>query len=371
MPCKRLDEQVARREDPELAKLMDEFVCVRAIQAWGLDLSVFQFDGELTWAVMFLNADKTIYGRYGSRDDYKNAEKHISMEGLRKATAAALALHKDYRKNKRALAGKKGPKPIWRTPEQIPELRGNKNTRPADGSRGGCIHCHQAHDGKMWTLRKSRNAVPDSLVWPYPMPDKLGFSLDPKEMATVTSVAPGSAAAKARLQRGDKITHMDKQPIISIADVQWVLHNAKAPGTVRMKIDRGGRSTSASLKLDKDWRKADDFTWRVQVWPMRHQLLGLSPMEVVPAGERQRLGIPANGLALRVKKFPPNYVRNLNKDNKKLKIGDIIIGVDGQKGMTQESDLLGYLFQKKAPGQGAVLTVIRGGRPMQVQMRIP
>ena len=100
MPCKRLDEQVARREDAELAKLMEEFVCVRIVQGWGLDLSIFQFDGDLTWAVVFLNADKTIYGRYGSRSDYKNAEKHISMEGLKKAVAGALDLHQNRSKFK-------------------------------------------------------------------------------------------------------------------------------------------------------------------------------------------------------------------------------------------------------------------------------
>ena len=371
MPCKRLDEQVARREDPELAKLMENFVCVRIVQGWGMDLSIFQFDGDLTWAIVFLNANKTIYGRYGSRDDYKNAEKHVSMESLKKAIASVLDLHRNYSRNKSALKGKTGPRPTWRTPEVIPELRGNKNIRPADGSRGGCVHCHQAHDGEMWTFRKSRNPVADKLVWPYPMPDKLGFSLDPREMATVTSVAAGSPAEKAKLQRGDKISHMDNQPIISIADVQWVLHNAKAPGTVRMKVDRGGRSTSISLRLAKDWRKADDFSWRIQIWSMRHQLMGMSPMEVVSDGERRQLGIPAGGLALRVKKFPPTWVKNVNKDAKKLKVGDVIIAVDGQKGMTKESDLLGYLFQRKTPGSGAVFTVVRGGKPMQIKIRIP
>ena len=47
--------------------MMDQFVCVRAVQMYGVDLSLFQFQGQLTWAAVFLNADGTIYGRYGSR----------------------------------------------------------------------------------------------------------------------------------------------------------------------------------------------------------------------------------------------------------------------------------------------------------------
>ena len=60
-----MDRQVAGREDQDLADVMEKFVCVRIIQGWGMDLSLFQFDYELTWAVFLLNADKTIYGRYG------------------------------------------------------------------------------------------------------------------------------------------------------------------------------------------------------------------------------------------------------------------------------------------------------------------
>ena len=127
---------------------MEDFVCVRIVQSWGMDLSIFQFDGDLTWAVVFLNANKTIYGRYGSRDDYKNAEKHVSMESLKKAVASALDLHRNYSKNKSALKGKTGPRPIWRTPEVIPELRGNKNIRPADGSSAGAFTATRRMTGR-------------------------------------------------------------------------------------------------------------------------------------------------------------------------------------------------------------------------------
>ena len=65
MACKGLAGQVVRREDNELAELMNKFVCVRVVQFWGVDLSLFQFDTNQTWAAFFLNADRTVRGIVG------------------------------------------------------------------------------------------------------------------------------------------------------------------------------------------------------------------------------------------------------------------------------------------------------------------
>ena len=61
-----MDGQLAGPSDEQLAKLRDQFVCVRLIQMGGVDLATFQFDPFLSWSVFFMNADKTIYGRFGS-----------------------------------------------------------------------------------------------------------------------------------------------------------------------------------------------------------------------------------------------------------------------------------------------------------------
>src|SRR5262245_18892303 len=112
-----MDEQLARR-DRELVDLLDQFVCVRLIQANGLDLSLLRFDFDLTRSLVFLNADRTVYGRYGSRAD-KDASRLVTIEGLRKSMAAALALHKGYPGNRRALADKSPTVPKVATPEQM------------------------------------------------------------------------------------------------------------------------------------------------------------------------------------------------------------------------------------------------------------
>ena len=64
--CAQLDEQVVER-DPGVRELLDKFVCVRIVHANGMDLSQFQFDYDQSWAALFLNADMTIYGRYGTQ----------------------------------------------------------------------------------------------------------------------------------------------------------------------------------------------------------------------------------------------------------------------------------------------------------------
>ena len=109
---------------------MDKFVCVRLVQANALDLALFQFDYDLTFAVFFLNADKTIYGRFGSRSDRKDAAKDISLDGFRKALTAALDLHKHYPANKASLAGKQPRSSRFKTPEDFPSLTGKPVSPP-------------------------------------------------------------------------------------------------------------------------------------------------------------------------------------------------------------------------------------------------
>ncbi len=366
-----MDRQVAGRDDAELAQLMEKFVCVRIVQGWGMDLSLFQFDQELTWAVFFLNADKTIYGRYGSRSEHKNTTNAISLDGLKKAMEAALKFHAGYPGNKADFTGKKGAAPSWPTPEAIPELKGKKNAIPADGTRGGCIHCHQAHDAELWSVRALNKPPSDRLVWPFPMPGRVGLLLDVKERATVKSVDPGSPAEKGGFKAGDSIVKLGGQAILSIADVQWVLHNAPEPVTIDAEIERDGKPAKASLALDAGWRKKDDFTWRVVTWSMRNRLLGTQPLDVLTEDDRQKQGVTAGQLGLRIKGFPPDWVQDKNKQGaQKFQKDDVLLDVDGRKGLSGEGGLLGYLVQKK-PGESAEFTVLRGGKPMKVQLTIP
>src|SRR2546428_7910777 len=137
---------------------MDKFVCVRLVQANAMDLSLFQFDYDLTFAVFFMNADKTIYGRFGSRSERKDATKDISMKGFRKALAAALDLHKHYPASKAVLSGKQSLPPRFKVPEEYPSLRGKyKPTLDYEGKVvQSCMHCHQVGEAERNFFRADR-----------------------------------------------------------------------------------------------------------------------------------------------------------------------------------------------------------------------
>src|SRR6185436_17612370 len=102
---------------------LDKFVCARVVSTNGLDLSLFQFDTDQSFAVFLLNADKTIYGRFGTRSHRTEWVGDVSLKGLAAALQGALALHADYPRNRDALASKRGPAPEVPSPEQYPSLK--------------------------------------------------------------------------------------------------------------------------------------------------------------------------------------------------------------------------------------------------------
>jgi len=121
--------------------LQREFVCVRLVQMKGVDLRTFQFDWDLTWHTFFLNADGTIYGRYGTRAGVRNNQlTHISLASFKKALQRALELPRSYPAIKATLGGKRGPEPEYQFAEAAPDLL--KHAGPT--TVNNCIHCHMA-----------------------------------------------------------------------------------------------------------------------------------------------------------------------------------------------------------------------------------
>ena len=79
LACAGIDAQVLKQAELDLAPLLDQFVCVRLINANAIDLSLFQFDYDLSFSTVFFNADGTVYGRYGSWKHQKDpADKTVT-----------------------------------------------------------------------------------------------------------------------------------------------------------------------------------------------------------------------------------------------------------------------------------------------------
>ena len=119
--CVKLDDNLLDK-DPILRPLLEKFVRVRVVSTNNLDLLIFQFDYDQSFAVFLLNADGTVYGRFGTRSHRTNWVGDVSLAGLAEALQGALDLHGAYPKKKVPLAAKRGPAPLFRVPEKFPTL---------------------------------------------------------------------------------------------------------------------------------------------------------------------------------------------------------------------------------------------------------
>lgn len=338
---------------------MAKFVCVRLVQANDLDLTLFQFDYDLTFAAFFMNADRTIYGRFGSRSEREHAEKDISLDGFRKALAAALELHKAYPKNKAMLAGKQ-PLPVAKSrPEEYASLAGKyKPTLDYEGKvAASCMHCHQVREAERLSYRAANKPIPDEVLFPWPMPTLVGLTLDPKEKAKVTEVAAGSPADQAGFKAGDEIQMLNGQPIISIADVQWVLHTASFPASVEATVLRGRKPVKLALPLAKDWRVNSDIAWRATTWDLRRMATGGMVLK----------NAPADNSALRVD-YLGQYGEHGAGKGAGFKKDDVIVRIDNQMHPMTESELLRFLLQNKVKGDKVPFTVERNGEKLELTL---
>jgi len=347
---------------------MEQFVCVRMIQANGMDLSWFQFDYDQTFAVFFLNADKTIYGRYGTRSDQKEPTREMSLEGFRKAMAAVLDLHKNYPANKASLAGKQGLTPRFGTPEQYPNLKKYKSTIATEGRIvPTCIHCHSVRDAENLVYRNALQPIPKEDLFAYPLPDVLGIRLDPMERAKIKEAEPNSLAAKAGFKVGDEILTLDKQPIVSTADVQWVLQHARVPGSLTAEIQRGGARRTVRFTLGPNWRDKMDISWRATTWDFRRMVTGGMYLEEATDEERTKAKLDKNSLALRAQHVG-EYGEHAAAKKAGIKPDDIIVEWDGLTGRMTESEVIAHTLQKRMKGEKIPITIVRGEQRLKFEI---
>jgi hypothetical protein len=336
------------RLDNTIADLAREFVLVRIVNARGVNLSVFDFDYDLSWAAFFMNADETIYGRFGGRDA-SSPDKYLTGAGLRYAMVQALAAHR---------------RPPATPPPAAPRLSQTVEEYPAGKRLKGnsCIHCHQVHDFRR-EAEQTAGTWHKEQVWVYPLPENLGFSVDSEQGDRLAKVTTGTAAARAGLRTGDVLTRVQSRPVASFADVQYALHLAPAKGQLAVTFERKGEAKSANLALEEGWRQTD-LSWRASI-----RSLGPSPSvrgEDVTAEEKSALGIAPRSLAFRQGNFVAAAAEQAG-----LRRGDIIIGVDGTTPEMTMGQFLVHIRLRYQAGDRITYTILRAGKRLDIPLNLP
>jgi serine protease Do len=368
LACMGIDASVLN--EPELQPVLDKFVRVRLINANTLDLSLFQFDYDLSFSTMIFNGDGTVYGRYGSWTHQKDPYEKTTT-GFRKAMESALEIHRGFPGNKESLKGKQGRAMPVKDPLELPQLAGNyKRELDWEGKVvQSCVHCHQVSDAVRTMYRAEKKTIPEQWVYPMPSPETIGLTLAADSIATVEAVKERSISAKAGFKPGDEIVVMENQPLVSIADVAWVLHHAPEAGTISAKVKRGLEEESIEVSLPKNWRRNSDIARRVGTWEMRAMSTGGMLLKDLSDAKRSERGLAREQMAL-VAEHVGEYGTHAAAKKAGFKKEDVLVEVDGISTRTNESELIGHLLANYQPGQKVKAKVLRGKEKLELEFPI-
>ncbi|MBO93520.1 MAG: signaling protein [Opitutales bacterium] len=361
--CEGFDAEVAKGSEQLMKLAREKFVCVRQVEMKGVDLSLFQFDKDLSWAAMFLNADRAIYARYGTQSA-EGSDAYNSLASLERTMNRVLSLHSRYPGNAAMLKGKTGQPKEHRMAMDMPGLK-NKEKYAQKTERQNCIHCHNIHDAEQaWAKKQRRFSL--EMMWRYPLPENLGIQIERDDGTLVKAVKSGSPAARAGIRPGDLLWYADGQVLTSIADLQWVLHNLSGdPTTLNLKIGRGGVSQLLALRLPASWKKTD-FSWRGSMWSLDPKL-GFWAVPVKPE-ELARLKVRAN--AFRIKWINNNIPAGREMMKAGFKQNDVLVEYGGKPITMDMRGMNADLRINYKVGQRLPLAVMRGSKRITAQVKL-
>ena len=366
VPCKdcaAFDADVANGNERVRDLAKDKFVSVRQVEMKGVNLSQFQFDHDLNWAAMFINADGTVYARYGTQSA-EGSDAYNSIDGLVSTMNRVLELHAAYPANKAELADKLGkPKPVSSALE-MPGLT-NPGKYAQETTRSNCIHCHNIYDAEH-THAYSLGKWSIEMMWKYPLPDNIGLKIDRTSGVSVREVTPDSAAARADIKVGEDIVRMNGQRITSIADMQWVLHHL--PGTDTTVTVESSKPGKHELTLAAGWRK-NDFSWRGSMWNVPPRLQVWLPE--LTSEQKATLGLSESD--------SPLEVRWINKQGKGgqqayadgLREKDVVLALAGEPIRNMNSSQFSsHIKLHYSVGDTLLLTVLREEKKVELKITL-
>lgn len=307
----------------------------------GADLRRFEFDHDLTWYGFFLNADETVYGRFGGRDA-SSAEGRVSTKGLRYAMDRALETHKVP----------PPAKPLAGEPVLAENFAAAKSHR-------GCVHCHNVNEFRRADAKAAGTWDRES-VWVYPLPENVGVTLEVDRGDRVKLIAPDSAAARAGLRPGDRVLTLNGHPVASFGDAIYALHKAPTKGMVPLTWSRDGKDHTGTLELAAGWRKTN-VTWR----PSMLDILPAVPFsgDELTAAEKKALGLAEKRAAIRQDAQVHATIKAIG-----VRGGDVLIGFDGKAIEGGIGDLLGFVRRNYLVGDEIAVNLFRDGKPLELKL---
>ena len=155
-----------------------------------------------------------------------------------------------------------------------------------------------------------------------------------------------------------KDVYINNQLILSIADIQWVLHNL--PNTITiLGIRLAGARGEHVLYTSAGW-KWTDISWRGSLWGIPPRLRVWSAE--VKGGELARLNLPAGHGAMKVRWINVDTLEGGAAYSAGLREGDYIVAVNGRSINMNNKQFNLYVKMNYRPGDKLPVTLLRNGR---------
>ncbi len=336
---------------------------VRVVDMRDIDLNRFVFDYDLTFAILLMHPDGTLYHTYGGRD-WTDAQSHLSIESLARVlerTAVEHAAHKPQRTSKRAARSRTIQEfPIWKK-------------RIQQGKAPECFHCHMVNEGDIRERKDNKTWRADDR-WFWPDPIQIGLEFDRDEQQRVISVEAKSAAAKAGLEEGDRLTGIGGANTLSFSDVTRVLYGAPSKAT-RLPIEwtHDGEEKTAKLRLGAKWKEATPivYAWRASKWPLSPKPgFGGQPLN---DEQKAAAGLDPKKFAFRIGylvTWGDNAYTGRNAVKAGLRKGDIVYSVGGKTDFQSMQHFHAWVRLTKRPGDVIEVLHLRNGRKLKAKLRL-
>jgi hypothetical protein len=315
----------------------------------GIDIGLFDYDRHNSIYFFAMNADESIYLRYGGRDA-ADSNTYLDLSSLELALEAGLRQHELHKTGQ--LIRQMRPAAFF--PEQIASLKKQVI------ERNRCVECHLIGDYLAQDLERTGKLDKRRTLYPSPDLKRLGIFLDIPKGLTVEKVE--GSAAQAGLLAGDMIEAFDGKPVLTFGDLQYLWGQLDRDARqVKIRVLRSGQQQEVAMQLPEEW-------WFIDTG---HRYWTVEPMvyfttTVLGPKRRQQLGLAANGFAAEVSEVDP-LAESLNVHS--LRKGDVIVSVNGvtSSQWTKRPEL--YLKLTVRAGDVATIKLWRDGKEIEAEIK--